>query len=65
MSDHHQGMLDMRRDVRNATRDQLIACVLELLDLPEVNQSVSALAAIGRRTDPACIRYRQGQQSKG
>jgi len=50
VSDHYLGMLDMRRDVQRATRDQLVACVLELLDDAEVNTSVHLLAMIGRHT---------------
>lgn len=52
MSDHYLGMLDMRREVQSATRDQLIACVLALLDDPDVNQSVHLLALIGRNIKP-------------
>lgn len=57
MSDHYLGMLDMKRDVGNATRDQLIACLLELLDEPEVKHSTHLLALIMRHVDQSCIRY--------
>jgi hypothetical protein len=57
VSDHYQGMLNMRSDVRNATRDQLITCLLELLDQPEINQNAHLLATISRHTDYGCVRY--------
>lgn len=61
MSDHYLGMLDMKRDVGNATRDQLTACLLELLDDVEVNTSAHLLATIARHTNPATIRYREAR----
>jgi hypothetical protein len=53
VSDHYLGMLDMCREVRSATRDQLIECVLELLGDSDVNQSAHLLAVIGRNVKPS------------
>lgn len=61
MSDHYQGMLDMQSDVRNATRDQLIACLLELLEQVEMETSAHLLAVVARHTSPATIRYREAR----
>jgi hypothetical protein len=48
VSYHSQGMVDLRSDLRSTHRDQLLACLLELLEQPEVATSVHTLAVIMR-----------------
>jgi hypothetical protein len=52
VNDHHQAMVDLRSEVRNATRDQLVAVVLELVEAEEVNTDVHLLAMIMRGVSP-------------
>lgn len=52
MSYHSQGMTDLRSDLRSTHRDQLLACVLELLEQAEVATSVPLLAVIMRHAGP-------------
>lgn len=52
VNDHHQAMVDLRSEVRNATRAQLVALVLELVEDEDVNTNVHLVAMIMRGVSP-------------